>query len=63
MTGVTLPVPSPELAERQVQLKEVVTKLLVKLDPDLTDHKLAYVRVIKSPKPSILEIECKTIEG
>ncbi len=62
MTGVTLPVPSPDLAERQVQLKEVVSKLLVKLDPELSSHKLVYVRVIKSPKPSILEVECETAD-
>jgi hypothetical protein len=63
MTGISLPVPSPDLAERQVQLKEVVSKLLAKLDPDLAIYKLAYVRVIKSPKLSILEIECETVEG
>ncbi len=62
MTGVTLPVPSPDLAERQVQLKEVVSKLLAKLDPELSGHKLVYVRVIKSPKPSILEVECETAD-
>lgn len=62
MTGVSLPVPSPDQAERQVQLKEVVTKMLMKLDPSLTVHKLVYIRVVKSPKPSILEIECETVE-
>jgi hypothetical protein len=62
MTGVTLPVPSPDQAERQVQLKEVVTKMLMKLDASLASHKLVYIRVVKSPKPSILEIECETVE-
>jgi hypothetical protein len=62
MTGITLPVPSPDLAERQVQLKEAVTTMLMKLDPALSSHKLVYVRVVKSPKPSILEIECESVD-
>jgi hypothetical protein len=62
MTGITLPVPSPDQAERQVQLKEAVTTMLKKLDPSLTSHKLVYVCVVKSPKPSILEIECESVE-
>jgi hypothetical protein len=62
MTGVTLPVPSPDQTERQVQLKEAVTKVLLKLDTSLASHKLVYIRVVKSPKPSILEIECKSVD-
>jgi hypothetical protein len=62
MTGVTLPVPSPDQTERQVQLKEAVTKVLLKLDPSLASHKLVYVRVVKSPKPSILEVECESVD-
>jgi hypothetical protein len=62
MTGVTLPSPSPDRIERQVQLREVAEAILLKLDPALACHKLAYIRVIKTPKPSILEIECETVE-
>ncbi len=62
MTGVDLPSPSMDQAERQLQLKQVATSFLTKLDPALSVHKLAYVRVVKTPKPSILEVECETIE-
>ena len=62
MTGVDLPNPSPDPTERQIQLKGVVSALLAKLDPALDCHKLVYVRVIKSPKPSILEVECESAE-
>jgi hypothetical protein len=62
MTGVDLPSPSMDQAERQLQLKQVATAFLTKLDPNLTAHKLAYVRVIKTPRPSILEVECETVE-
>jgi hypothetical protein len=62
MTGVELPSPSMDMAERQLQLKQVATTFLTKLDPLLAQHKLVYVRVVKTPKPSILEIECETVE-
>ncbi len=62
LTGITLPNPSPDRIERQVQLKEVVVAILMKLDPALACHKITYVRVIKAPKPSILEVECETTE-
>jgi hypothetical protein len=62
MTGVTLPTPSVDAAERQLQLKQVATAILVKLDPALSAHKLVYVRVVKTPKPSILEVECESVE-
>jgi len=62
MTGVELPSPSPDLTERQLQLKQVVGSLLAKLAPALACHNLMYVRVIKTPKPSILEIECETAD-
>ncbi len=62
MTGVTLPTPSVDRDERQLQLKQVVTEILVKLDPALSIHKLVYVRVVKTPKPSILEVECESVE-
>jgi hypothetical protein len=51
-----------DMAERQLQLKQVATNRLMKLDPELSKHKLAYVRVVKTPKPSILEVECDTVE-
>ncbi len=62
MTGVELPSPSMDMAERQLQLKQVVNAFLTKLDPDLASHKIAYVRVVKTPKPSILEVECETTD-
>ncbi len=62
MTGVELPSPSADRDERQTQLKQVVHTLLMKLDPELAVHKLNYIRVIKGPKPSILEVECQSAE-
>jgi hypothetical protein len=62
MTGVELPSPSMDMAECQLQLKQVVTAFLTKLDPELASHKISYVRVIKTPKPSILEVECETVD-
>jgi hypothetical protein len=62
MTGVELPSPSMDPAERQLQLKQVASGILKKLDPDLSTHKLVYVRVVKTPRPSILEVECETVE-
>jgi hypothetical protein len=62
MTGVTLPSPSTDIAERQLQLKQTAAGVLAKLDPALSAHKLVYVRVVKTPKPSILEVECENIE-
>ncbi len=59
LTGVELPSPSADRDERQTQLKKLVTDLLLKLDPALSVYKLNYVRVIKGPKPSILEVECE----
>jgi hypothetical protein len=63
MTGVTLPPPSMDRDERQLQLKQTASAILLKLDPALSIYKLAYVRVVKTPKPSILEVECETVEG
>jgi hypothetical protein len=62
MTGVDLPPPSLDRDERQLQLKQVATAMLNKLDPALSAHKLVYVRVVKTPKPSILEVECENAE-
>jgi hypothetical protein len=50
------------MAERQIQLKQAVTALLLKLDPALAAHTISYVRVVKTPKPSILEVECETVD-
>jgi hypothetical protein len=60
MTGVELPSPSADPDERQRQLKTTASAYIAKLDPALAIHKIVYVRVVKSPKPSILEIECET---
>jgi hypothetical protein len=62
MTGVTLPSPSSDITERQLQLKQTVAAVLLKLDPALSAHKINYVRVVKTPKPSILEVECESVE-
>ncbi len=62
MTGVDLPSPSSDLEERQLQLKQTAKSLIVKLDPALAVHNITYVRVVKSPKPSILEVECETVD-
>jgi hypothetical protein len=62
LSGVDLPSPAADPAERQRQLKSAVTTILTKLDPALAAYNLAYVRVVKSPKPSILEVECDTID-
>jgi hypothetical protein len=62
MTGVDLPSPSMDMAERQLQLKQVASAFLNKLDPALAVHKLVYVRVVKTPRPSILEVEYESAE-
>jgi hypothetical protein len=60
MTGVELPSPSSDPNERQLQLKKTAEVIIAKLDPALSVHKVVYVRVVKSPKPSILEVECES---
>jgi len=62
LTGIDLPSPAADPLERQRQLKLTVTTTLAKLDPALSTHTINYVRVVKSPKPSILEVECATVE-
>ena len=57
-----LPSPSTDLNERQKQLKQLAESIIVKLDPELAIHKVVYVRVVKAPKPSILEVECQSVE-
>ncbi len=58
-----MPNPSQDRADRQVQLLSKVKEVIAKLDPDLSKHKLNYVKVIKGPAPSILEIECAEVAG
>ncbi len=62
MTGVELPSPSTDPEERQLQLKKTTESIIAKLDPALSAHKVVYVRVVKTPKPSILEVECESAE-
>jgi hypothetical protein len=62
LSGIELPSPAADPLERQKQLKLAVTNTLTKLDPALASHNIVYVRVVKSPKPSILEVECENIE-
>jgi hypothetical protein len=62
LSGIELPSPSSDLQERQLQLKKVVETWLSKLDPALSVHKVVYVRVVKAPKPSIVEVECETVD-
>jgi hypothetical protein len=62
LTGVDLPSPASDPLERQRQLKLTVSTVLAKLDPALSVHAINYVRVVKSPKPSILEVECGSAE-
>jgi hypothetical protein len=62
LSGVDLPSPAADPAERQRQLKLTVSNILNKLDPALATHNISYVRVVKSPKPSILEVECENVD-
>jgi hypothetical protein len=63
ITGVSLPTPNADRDARQTQLLNLVKELISKLDPELADHEVNYVRVIKGPAPSILEIECADVKG
>jgi hypothetical protein len=63
LTGLALPIPSQDIAARQAQLLTTVKDFLNKLDPSLAVHELQYVRVIRGPSPSILEVECAKVEG
>jgi hypothetical protein len=62
LTGVELPAPAADPLERQRLLKNCVSATLNKLDPELAQHPINYVRVVKMPKPSIMEVE-STVEG
>jgi hypothetical protein len=62
-TGLVLPAPHADPANRQLQLLDTVKSFIARLDPALSIHELKYVRVLKGPAPSILEVECTTVEG
>jgi hypothetical protein len=62
LSGIELPSPPADFQERQLQLKKLVKTWIAKLDPALSIHKIAYVRVIKAPKPSIVEVECELLD-
>ncbi len=72
LTGITLDdVPAPtivgadgvERPDRQAQLLAAARGYVDKLSPDLAAHKILYVRVLKSPAPYVLEVECASKEG
>ncbi len=63
VTGLELPIPTQDITARQAQLMTTVKTFLAKLDPALSAHELKYVRVLRGPAPSILEVECTTVEG
>jgi hypothetical protein len=63
MTGLTLPTPKADPAERQAQLLSLVRDRIAKLDQSLSTHEIIYVRVIRGPAPSILEVECAQVTG
>ncbi len=63
ITGLELPNGTQDRDDRQAELLTAVKAFLLKLDPDLSQHKLTYVRVIKSPAPSVLEVECELVSG
>ncbi len=72
MTGLTLDdVPAPtivgadgvERPDRQAQLLTAARDYVHKLNPELDCHKILYVRVLKSPAPYVLEVECENKDG
>jgi hypothetical protein len=63
MTGLSLPTPKADPSERQTQLLTLVREFVAKLDPALSTHEISYVRVIRGPAPSILEVECALVTG
>jgi hypothetical protein len=54
---------TPASDDRQSKLLSLVRDMIAKLDPNLSQHALNYVRVIKGPAPSILEVECAEVTG
>jgi hypothetical protein len=63
MTGLALPTPKADPNERQAELLSLVRDHIAKLDQGLSTHEISYVRVIRGPAPSILEVECALVEG
>jgi hypothetical protein len=71
LTGLTLddspptdpPQDSTERPDRQAQLLAAVNAYIEKLNPNLSSHKILYVRVLKSPAPYVLEVECENKAG
>ncbi len=53
----------PERPDRQAQLLATVNAYIDKLNPNLSGHKILYVRVLKSPAPYVLEVECEDKTG
>jgi hypothetical protein len=62
LSRIDLPSPSSDFQERQLQLKKVIEGWITKLDPSRSVHKIAYVRVVKAPKPSIVEVDCTSVK-
>ncbi len=73
-TAATAPPPTPtasassgseaaERPDRQTLLLSAARDYVQRLNPELTVHKIIYVRVLKSPAPYVLEVECETKDG
>jgi hypothetical protein len=63
VTGLVLPNHCEDRAVCQMQLLDTVKSFLAKLSPTLSEHEIKYIRVVKGPAPSILEVECAEIKG
>ena len=63
VTGLVLPNPSEDRAVCQMRLLDTVKSFLAKSSPILSEHEIKYIRVLKGPAPSILEVECAEIKG
>jgi hypothetical protein len=57
------PQESSERPDRQAQLLAAARDYIQRLNPDLSTHQIIYVRVLKSPAPYVLEVECATKDG
>jgi hypothetical protein len=62
ITGLALPSPSAERTDRQEGLLKAVRTVVSKLDASLPVDDIKYVKVVKGPAPSILEVECKEVK-
>ncbi len=49
--------------DRQTQLLNAARDYIQRLSPELSVYKIIYVRVLKSPAPYVLEVECETKAG